>query len=114
MQKQVLQGYGTKKKWSREVFIKLYADRLNIEITPEVIHSSIYVYWILLTKKTIVFNDALRLFKTIHNFKRPIYLITSSDARLKMQPNGQFIYDPEYSKKLKAERIEILKERGLD
>lgn len=114
MQKQVLQDYGSIKKWSREVFLKMAADRLNIEVAPEIIHNSIDEYWISLTEKTKIFDDALLLFEIIHKHKSPICLVTSSEARLKMEPDGQFIYNPEYSKKLKAERIEILKGRGLD
>jgi FMN phosphatase YigB (HAD superfamily) len=42
-----------------------------------------------------------------------LFMVTSSDARLKMQPDGQFIYDPEFSEALKRKRIELLKGKGL-
>ncbi len=44
---------------------------------------------------------------------RPIYLITSSDARLKMDEIGQFDYDPPYSENLKKQRIELLRKKGI-
>lgn len=114
VQPQVKKEYGAIKKWSREIFIKLAADKLKLSVTPELIHEAADAYWITLTQKTRVFPGALKLFHTIAAHHRPIYLITSSDARLNMQPNGQFIYDPAYSEALKRQRIELLREKGLD
>ncbi len=106
--------FGHIKKWSREVFIKLAADRTNVRYSPETIHEAADAYWLTLTEKTIVFPHALKLIQEIKKHNRPIYLLTSSDARLKLASDGQFDYLPEYSEGLKRERIELLREKGIE
>lgn len=112
-QKQVTAEYGHYKKWSREVFIKCAADDAGISVTPELVHEAADAYWLTLTEQTEVFSDALRLSSVIAEHQRPLFLVTSSDARLKMQSDGQFIYDPAYSEALKRQRIELLRDKGL-
>ncbi len=112
-QKQVTATYGHFKKWSREVFVKRAAELAGLAVTPELVHEAADAYWLTLTERTQVFPDALQLSQAIAARRRPLFLVTSSDARLKMQPDGQFIYDPAYSEALKRERIELLREKGL-
>ena len=113
-QSQVKQKYSAVKKWSREMFIKFAADQAGANLTPEIINEAADSYWLTLTEKTIVYPRALELIKEIKNHNRPIFLFTSSDARLKMTDGGQFEYDPEYSMALKRERIELLREKGVN
>lgn len=113
-QKEVTLKYGVVKRWSREVFVKLAADKLNIKITPELVHEAVDAYWMEITKRIKVYPDAVGLIKAIRNHNRPIYLLTSSDSRLKLQDNGQFSYDPAYSESLKRQRIEPLREKGIE
>jgi len=113
LQKPIKKRYGKIKKWSREVFIKIAADRIGIDISPELIEKAASAYWLSLTEKTELFPYVLKLFEKIKEHKRPIYLLTSSDARLKMDENGQFQYFPSYSKKLKKKRILLLKKKGI-
>lgn len=110
----IKKDYGAIKKWSRETLIKIAADMNNLSITPEVVHEGANSYWVTLTNKTIVFSGAKKLFNYLNKKDQPIFLMTSSDARLKMQKNGQFIYDPAYSEKLKRERIELLRRKNLE
>ncbi|MFA6533659.1 MAG: HAD family hydrolase [Patescibacteria group bacterium] len=112
-QQSVIEKFGAPKKWSREVLLKLAADKIGVKLDPEFIYEAVDAYWIELSKITSVFPDALELLNAIKEKKRPIYLLTSSDARLKMNPDGQFIYDPEYSEALKRERIELLRDKGV-
>ncbi len=112
-QLQIKKDYGHAKKWSREIFIKLAAEKANIEITPDLVHEAADAYWLTLTQKVKIFPDAKQLSDVISKHQRPLYLVTSSDARLKMLPSGQFIYGPEYSEALKRQRIELLRNRGL-
>lgn len=102
------------KKWSREVFIKLAAEEAGVEVSPEIVHETADAYWWDLGQKTKVFEGVKDLIAEIKKHGRPIYLITGSDARLKMQTDGTFSYDPEYSENLKRERIELLREKGID
>ncbi len=113
-QKSVVEKYGAYKKWSREVFLKIAADKLGFSLTSETIQEAIDAYWIALSQQTIVFPSALELIKHIKAHQRPIYFITSSDARLNMDSEGQFSYDPIYSEGLKRQRIELLRDKGLD
>jgi len=114
LQIKVKQKFGTTKKWSREVFIKIAADELDIKTTSELIHEAAEAYWLTLTEKIEVFPGTLEFFEFLNKNNLPIYFITSSDARLKMLPDGQFIYVPEYSEELKRHRIELLREKGLN
>lgn len=102
------------KKWSREIFVKLAAEEAGLEVSPELVHEAADAYWQDLGHKTEVFVGVRELIAEIKRRGRPIYLITGSDARLKMQINGTFFYDPEYSERLKRERIELLREKGID
>lgn len=113
-QQNIIKNYGNIKKWSREVFIKLAANQAQIKVSPDIVSQAANEYWSVLTKKTIVFPNVLNLLTQIKNHQRPIFLITSSDARLKMNSDGQFDYDPKYSESLKRKRIEILKTKGID
>lgn len=112
-QSQVKQEFGHVKKWSREVFIKLAAEKARIQVSPELVYEAADAYWLTLTEHIEIFPDAQQLTDTISEHGRPLYLVTSSDARLTMLPNGQFIYDPAYSEALKRQRIELLRAKGL-
>lgn len=112
-QVRVKQKYGVIKKWIREVLIKLAAEQAGLKTTPMLVHEAADAYWITLTQQTVVYPHALKLIKEIKRHERPIYLITSSDRRLKMDEEGQFDYDPKYSEALKRERIELLREKGV-
>ncbi|HRZ34035.1 MAG TPA: HAD family hydrolase [Candidatus Moranbacteria bacterium] len=113
-QPSIVKEFGAMKKWSREIFVKMASDRLGISVTPELVHEAVDAYWVELSRITSAYPDAVELIKEIKIHNRPIYLLTSSDARLKMQPDGKFIYDPVYSEALKRERIELLREKGID
>ncbi len=113
-QQEIKQQYGAVKKFSREVFIKICADRVGITVAPETIYEAADAYWITLSEETKVFPGVLDLIKKIKEYGRPLYLVTSSDARLKIKQNGQFEYIPQYSEDFKRERIQLLREKGID
>ncbi|MDD5147128.1 MAG: hypothetical protein PHV63_01060 [Candidatus Daviesbacteria bacterium] len=109
----IKEKYGVIKKWSREVFVKLAAEKAGLKVTPALVHEAVDAYWLILTEQTIAYPHALNLIQKIKARSRPIYLITSSDGRLKMDNEGQFDYDPQYSAALKRQRIELLREKGV-
>ena len=76
-------------------------------------HEAADAYWMNLTRHATVFDDAIELANTIAKNGRPLYLATSSDARLRMQDDGTFVYDPRISEALKRERLEMLRHNGL-
>lgn len=114
LQTKVKHDFGATKKWSREVFVKIAADELSIKVPPEIVHEAAEAYWLTLTDKIEVFPGTIEFFEFLTLNNLPIYFITSSDARLKMLHDGQFIYEPEYSEQLKRHRIELLREKGLN
>ncbi|MBI5614451.1 hypothetical protein HY947_05985 [Candidatus Gottesmanbacteria bacterium] len=109
----IKQKYGVMKKWSREFFVWFACQKLGISASREVIYEAADAYWMTLAEKTILFPHVKELFTAIQNHDRPIYFLTSSDGRLKIDDNGMFLYDPVYSEGLKRERIELLREKGL-
>jgi len=113
-QQEIKHQYGAVKKFSREVFIKICADKAGITVTPEAVNEAADAYWMTLSQKTKFFPGVLDLIKEIKKHGRPICLVTSSDARLKLKTNGQFEYIPRYSEDFKRERIQLLRERGID
>jgi len=112
-QKNIKEKWGSIKKWSREVFIKIAADELGIEMTPSLVEKAAQAYWRKISEKMELFDHAKAFFNQLNKLGRPIYLITSSDARLKLANDGRFVYNPKYSEKLKRQRMQILTEKGL-
>lgn len=113
-QQEIKSKYGSVKKFSREVFIKIAAEQANLEVSPEVISEAADAYWVTLTEKTKIFPGVLELIKEIKNHGRPIYLVTSSDARLRLKEDGQFEYVPQVSEAFKRERVQLLRNKGID
>lgn len=109
----IKQKFGAIKKWSREFFIWFACQTLGVSVSREVIYEAADAYWMILVEKTTLFPHVQELFTEIQNHDRPIYFLTSSDGRLKIGDDGQFVYDPAYSEGLKRERIELLREKGL-
>jgi FMN phosphatase YigB (HAD superfamily) len=112
-QKPVVEKYGNIRKWSREVFLKIASDDLSIHLNPELIYESINNYWEMVSDNSTPIEGVLNLFKKIKSHNRPIYFVTGSDARLKMNSQELFDYDPKYSEQFKAKRINALKNKGL-
>lgn len=113
LQQPVIDKYGNIRKWSREVFLKIAADDNEILLKPKTLYRAIDAYWNKVSELSTPINGVLTLFNEIKEHKKPIYLITGSDARLKIDDDGLFYYDPTYSESFKAKRIEKLKDKGL-
>lgn len=109
----VQEKWGSIKKWSREVFIAIAAERCGISVTPPLIREAASAYWLTLTNQTIIFPGASQLLDVLKQKGLGIYLLTSSDGRLVMRQDGLFEYDPVLSEQLKRQRIELLRERGI-
>lgn len=121
LEKNIIQKYGQVKKWSREVFIYLAAKKYDVSLTAKQILISSTALWQAITQNTPFYPDALLFLKTCKSENLParrrggkIYLISSSDCRLKFNSaKKQFIYDPEYSRKLKLKRLEKFLQLGI-
>lgn len=113
-QLEIKDKFGAVKKFSREVFVKIAADRVNLEVSSELISEAADAYWLTLSEKTKVFPGVLELIGEIKKHDRPLYLATSSDARLRLKSNGQFEYVPRESEDFKRERVQLLRNKGID
>lgn len=113
-QLEIKDKFGSVKKFSREVFIKIASDRVNLEVSAELISEAADAYWLALSEKTKVFPGVLELIGEIKRRERPLYLATSSDARLRLKFNGQFEYIPKESEDFKRDRIQLLRDKGID
>ena len=113
-QQEIKEKYGAVKKFSREIFIKIAADRAKLQIDPELIYEAADAYWVTLSEKTELLPGVKELNDSIKQHNRPLFLLTSSDARFKLKSNGQFEYIPEYSEAFKRERMQLLRNKGLN
>lgn len=111
-QVKVKEEWGFVKKWSRETFLKIAADEINVHIPPDVIYNAATVYWNAITNITEPFEEAKELISYLTNQDYPVYLLTSSDGRLHVE-NGYFRYNDTISGNYKKNRIETLRNKGL-
>lgn len=116
-QKEISEKYGTIKKFSREVLIKIACDVERVEINPVLMQQIADAYW----NQWNVISDSMQLlpsilvlFQEIRKHKRPIFLFTGSDARFKLNSRNQFEYVPEYSEAFKNQRVQSLRKKGID
>ncbi len=112
-QTHIQQEFGGIKRWSREIFIQLAADKVGVQLTPSVIDAAADAYWTTLAEKAVVLEGVLELFQEILTHDRPVFLVTGSDAHLQRKDDDQFTYVPTYSEEFKLKRIHPLKEKGL-
>lgn len=114
-QQLVKEQCGAIKKWSREAFIKLASLRAGVSLTPQNLHNAADAYWTVLAREVNIFSHAVQFLKYVREEQnRPVCILTGSDGRLIMRPDGQFDYVPEESRRLKMKRVLIVKERGIE
>lgn len=113
-QLEIKEKYGLVKKFSREVFIKIATDRIGLSASSELISEAADAYWVGISELAEVYPGVLGLIQEIREHNRPLYLVTSSDARFKLKDSGQFEYNPKESEDFKRERIQLLRNRGID
>lgn len=114
LQREIKEQYGSIRKWSREVFIKIACEREGLSVDPEVIYEAADAYWMKLGQEQQLLSGVPELIQEMKRHNKPLFLVTGSDARLKLKENGQFVYDPAYSEGFKKARIELLREKGLE
>lgn len=118
LEKNIIQEYGQVKKWSREVFIYLAAQKFGVTLSEEQVLVSSTTLWQAITQNTPFYPDALKflkkLIRQLTDENQPFYLISSSDCRLKYDAaKNQFIYDPDYSRELKFKRLSKFLSLGI-
>ncbi|MCL4353597.1 hypothetical protein M1615_04000 [Patescibacteria group bacterium] len=111
-QVKVKEEWGFIKKWSREVFLKIAADEINVHLLPDLIMRCATIYWDTITDLTEPFDEAKEIVNYIFDRGYPVYLLTSSDGRLQIK-NGYFRYDDKISGGYKKNRMETLRSKEL-
>ncbi len=109
--KEKFKSFNNNKVWSREVFIILAAEKLNIEINKDLVEKAADSYWMNLSANTPYYEDAIIFLEKIKEDNIKIIWMTGSDSRLILtEKNGQIKtqYDAEFATKKKMERLKKL------
>lgn len=109
--KEKFKTFNNNKVWSREVFIILAAEKLNIEINKDLVEKAADSYWMNLSANTPYYEDAIIFLEKIKENNIRIVWMTGSDSRLILtEKNGQIKtqYDAEFATKKKMERLKKL------
>ncbi len=112
-QKDIQQRWRITKPFSREILLKIACEDFGILIEPFRLAKIADDYWQYVSDNIQFIEDALELAKALAINQTPLYLITSSDARFQLKGNGQFDYDPEYSRRFKHNRLSKLRKHGV-
>lgn len=114
VEKQIVSKYGEIKIWSREACLYITAETLGIKLTNSDLTYITTALWNSITQSASFFPDALPFLKSLQMKHFPFYLITASDCRLILDDkSGLFIYNPDYSRKLKLARLTFLTKLGI-
>src|SRR3989338_2087042 len=110
----IIHKFGQIKKWSREVCLYISAEKYKAKLTNRKLITASNKPWQAITNNTPFYPDAKRFLQSLIIKHQPFYLITSSDCRLQYDDKkDEFIYDPDYSRKLKLKRLEKFIKNGV-
>ena len=114
LQAEIITKWGQVKKWSRECFIFIAAEKYGVKLDSQQTAVAAENLWKSIAGHTPFYVDAKRFLHKLIAQKIPFYLISSSDCRLTFNDKKKlFEYDWEYSKKLKLQRLEKLIRLGI-
>lgn len=99
--------YGIK-PWSRESWIIIAAQQLQMALTPQQIEQGRDVYWHTLSSNAMLYDDARELLASLQEMGIPLVLMTSSDSICRVAADHTVKYDPIYSEQCKKERLKRL------
>jgi hypothetical protein len=89
--------------WSRELWLKILAEELELDLNGNAIMAAIDNYWKGRSSVATIYPDAIKFLSTAPKNTR-FFAATASDDRLKFV-GDRIIYDPAYSEQKKIERI---------
>jgi len=96
------------RKWSRESWIIIAAEKLGVKITKEEIETFRDIYWETVGKSSTLYEDTKAFLNMVSEKNIPLILMTSSDGVMKVQEDLSLIYNPEFSKETKEKRVKLL------
>jgi FMN phosphatase YigB (HAD superfamily) len=102
-----LEAYGVK-PWSREAWIIMAAQRLQLSLTPQQVEEGRDVYWHTLSNNAMLYDDTHEFLESIKGSGVPLVLMTSSDSICRVAADHTVKYDPVYSEQYKRKRLKRL------
>ncbi len=107
LQAPLLATYGVK-PWSREAWIIIAAEQLQMTLTPLQVEEGRDVYWHALGENATFYDDTPAFLEDIQEVGIPLVLMTSSDSICRVTEDHTVTYDPMYSEQYKRERLSRL------
>lgn len=92
-------------RWSRELWIDIACRQNGEREQAEMAVEAAQVYWDAIHQHSQLYTDARDLLKYLQFSTWNVVLVTSSDARLYVAPDGKLIYNPEISSSKKKQRM---------
>ena len=102
-----LEAYGIK-PWSRETWIIIVAQQLQMTLTPQQVEEGRDAYWHALSNSAMLYADTHEFLESIQETGVPLVLMTSSDSICRYSADHTVKYDPVYSERYKRKRLKRL------
>jgi FMN phosphatase YigB (HAD superfamily) len=102
-----LETYGIK-PWSREAWIIIVAQRLQLPLTPQQVEEGRDAYWHALSDSAMLYDDTRVFLASLQETGIPLVLMTSSDSICRVEEDHTVKYDPVYSEQYKRKRLKRL------
>lgn len=105
-------GTGTYLPWSRQLGAVYVQEALGLPVKREEAEHIGNFYWRILAANVAVYPSAQEFLQRLQVAGVRFHIFTGSDSHLQWV-GGKWVYDPEYSRQVKAERIKPLAGLGL-
>jgi FMN phosphatase YigB (HAD superfamily) len=99
--------YGIK-PWSREAWIIIAAQQLQMTLSPHLVEAGRDVYWQALSNNAALYKSAYKFLENLREARIPLILMTSSDSICRVAADYTVKYDPVYSQQYKRKRLKQL------
>jgi len=107
LQAPYLEMYGIK-PWSRESWIIIAAEHLQLPFTPQQVEAGRDTYWHTLSSNIAIYDDAQEFLANLRKAEIPLILMTSSDSVCRVETDYTVKYVPTYSEQYKRRRLKRL------
>lgn len=102
-----LEPYGIK-PWSREAWLIIVAQQLQLILTPQQIEEGRDAYWHTLSNNAMLYDKTQEFLASLQEARIPLVLMTSSDSICRVASDHTVKYDPVYSEQYKRRRLKRL------
>lgn len=105
LEHEIIPTYGVK-VWSKAVFLAIAAEQLGRSLTPTEISVGQDVYWQGRRDASTIYPDVYSFVDALDKRNVSLVLMTSSYCLTQVGPDGMFSYDPDVSRKYKADYLQ--------